>query len=265
MKKENIFLVTSLIAIVTIIIFFIAVKFNWFGIPNGIGGEFCEAANGSFFLQPTNTISNLGFVLSGLYCARILSKNNSNFNNAFLNSKFIGVFFCISTILLGPCSAAMHATETSLGGLFDMNSMYLFAGFMFAYALKRYLKLSSLLFATIYFLVLIICNIAGSYKSFFGLDFYAGSATFGVFCVLGILIEFLYFKTFKVNIRFKFAVLCSLSFIIAFIVWHFGKDGHCFCNPDSLFQWHGVWHILCGLSTYFIFKYYTSENIIQTQ
>jgi hypothetical protein len=156
---------------------------------------------------------------------------------------------------------AMHATETSLGGLFDMNSMYLFAAFMFSYAITRFYKLSNLVFTVIYILLIVLCNIAGRYRTIFGIDFYAGSAAFGLVCVLGMLFEFLNFKKNKINIEFKYAVFCSISFLIAFGIWHFGFNGHCFCNPTSWFQWHGVWHLLCGLSTYFLFRFYISEDL----
>lgn len=255
------FRITSSITIIVVVLFYIALVSHWFGVANGTGAVFCEAAHKGLVLQPVNSFSNIGFIISGLYCAHHLSKTKSIKNNAFYTTPFISKFYCIVVVLLGPCSMAMHATETSLGGLFDMNSMYLFAAFMFTYAITRFYKLPSVIFVLTYVLCLVLCNIAGRYRTVFGFDFYAGSFVFGLFCVLGMLYEYLHYKKNNINIQFKYAIYCSLSFIIAFVVWHFGTDGHCFCNPNSWFQWHGVWHLLCALSTFFLFRYYISEDI----
>ncbi|MBK6274407.1 MAG: ceramidase domain-containing protein [Saprospirales bacterium] len=259
--NKNTFKITLVLTVIVLIVFYVALQFHWFGVANGTGAVFCEASRNTLFIQPVNSFSNIGFVLSGLYCAYLISNSTEIKNNFFYAHPFIAKFYCIITVLLGPCSMAMHATETSLGGLFDMNSMYLFAAFMFSYAITRFYKLSNLLFTFIYILIIVLCNIAGQYRTVFGVDFYAGSAAFGLVCVLGMLFELLNFKKNKIDIHFKYAVLCSVSFLLAFGVWHFGKNGHCFCNPTSWFQWHGVWHLLCGLSTYFLFRYYISEDL----
>ncbi len=257
------FRITLIATIVVIVLFYIALISGWFGIINGNGSNFCEAAREGIIKQPSNSFSNIGFVISGLYCAWILSNTKVEKNNSFYTNTIIPKFYCIIVVLLGPCSMAMHATETSLGGLFDMNSMYLFAAFMFTYSVVRYYKLSSTIFIITYLMCLVICNIAGQITYELGIDFYLGSAVFGLFCVLGMLYEFLNFRNRRINIQFKYAVYCSLTFLLAFYVWHFGWDGHCYCHPNSWFQWHGVWHLLCSLSTFFMFKYYISENSVK--
>ncbi|HPA35647.1 MAG TPA: ceramidase domain-containing protein [Chitinophagales bacterium] len=257
------FRIAVLFTVLVISLFYIALTSGWFGITDGTGGNFCEATRNGLILQPANSYSNIGFVISGLYGAWILSHRNINTSGYFFKHPFIPVFFCLVTILLGPCSMAMHATETRTGGLFDMNSMYLFGSFMFSYALSRFYSLSTFVFIGLYFAVVALCNIAGSYRSVFGLDFYPGSAAFGLVCIIGMLFEYLNLKKHRPVMEFKYAVYCSVSFIVAFGVWQFGWDGHCFCNPDSLFQWHGVWHLLCALSTFFLFRYYTSEKLVE--
>lgn len=259
--NKNTFRFIAIFTIVILVLFYVSLVSHWFGISSGVGSNFCEASSAGLIIQPVNSFSNIGFVISGLYCAWYISNTTNIKNNVFFTTSFMAKFFCAVVVLLGPCSMAMHATETSLGGLFDMNSMYLFAGFMFSYALTRYYKLQNLTFALIYFSCVIFCNIAGRFHTVFGIDFYAGSAAFGLFCVLGMLFEYLNLKKNKIQIQFKYAIYCSLTFLIAFGVWHFGYDGHCFCNPNSLFQWHGVWHLMSALSTFFLFRYYISEDI----
>lgn len=258
---KNAFKISLVFTIFVVVIFYVALSSSWFGLAEGVGGIFCEAAHQGLVIQPVNTYSNIGFILSGLVCAWILSYQKNNTSGFFFKHPFIPLFYCLITIMLGPCSAAMHATETRLGGLFDMNSMYLFGGFMFSFALVRYYNLNSVVFAVLYFGSVAVCNYAGLYKTIFGYNFYPGNAIFGFVCVTGMLFEGLNYKKNKPIIQFNYAIYCSLSFLVAFIVWHFGYDGHCFCNPNAWFQWHGVWHLLCALSTYFLFRYYISERI----
>ena len=47
-------------------------------------------------------------------------------------------YACV-VVLLGPASAAMHATQSTLGGDLDLLSMFLVSGFALAYALMRFL------------------------------------------------------------------------------------------------------------------------------
>lgn len=48
-------------------------------------------------------------------------------------------------------------------------------------------------------------------------------------------------------------------YVVANIVWRFGRNGEAACNPDSLFQYHALWHLLTGLSVYFFYRYFTTE------
>ena len=257
---KNAFSITLVFTIVIISIFYLAITSQWFGVAEGVGGDFCEAARIGIIKQPVNSYSNIGFVLSGLISAWIVSHSKIDASGFFFKHPFIPLFYCIITVLLGPCSMAMHATETQLGGLFDMNSMYLFAAFMFSFSLARRYNLSTVLFIVIYLAIIVFCNIAGMHSTICGIKFYAGNAAFGAVCVLGMIFEVMNYITHKPKVQFKYAIYCSVSFIVAFVVWHFGYDSHCFCNPSSLFQWHGVWHILCALSTFFLFRYYISER-----
>ena len=53
------------------------------------------------------------------------------------------------------------------------------------------------------------------------------------------------------------AVAC---YVVANIVWRFGHDGEAACNPDSLFQFHALWHVLTGVSVYYFFRYFATET-----
>ena len=108
---------------------------------------------------------------------------------------------------------AMHATEEHLGGLFDMNSMYLFGSFMLAYALVRYFAWTSFAFILFSYSALCCCNVAGTYKTTFGMNFSGKYCPLDWFVFWVCCLSFLFYKKYKPVILFRYAVYCSLCFL----------------------------------------------------
>ena len=52
-------------------------------------------------------------------------------------------------------------------------------------------------------------------------------------------------------------------YVVANVVWRFGHSDEAACNPDSLFQYHALWHLLTGLSVYFFFRYFATESPVE--
>ncbi len=50
------------------------------------------------------------------------------------------------------------------------------------------------------------------------------------------------------------------TLVVASTVWRFGRDGHPWCDPTSVFQWHGLWHVLCAVAAYLLFRHYAAER-----
>src|SRR6478735_9676220 len=93
---------------------------GWLGADVGRGANFCEAARGGWVKQPANSYSNLGFVVAGLAVAWHAGRTTLG---------GLATPYACLVVFLGPASAAMHATQSSLGGRFDLLSMYLVASF----------------------------------------------------------------------------------------------------------------------------------------
>ena len=49
------------------------------------------------------------------------------------------------------------------------------------------------------------------------------------------------------------------------IVWRLGRHDQSTCNPDSLFQYHALWHLLTGLAVYFFYRYFLTEQTISNE
>jgi hypothetical protein len=53
-------------------------------------------------------------------------------------------------------------------------------------------------------------------------------------------------------------------YVLGNIVWRFGRGGESACNPDSLFQYHALWHLFTGLAVYYFYRYFLTENAQQS-
>jgi len=263
MKRGNriILIVTAFTAIVSFSLFLIAVANGWFGETGDTGAVFCEAEHTGLIKQPANTWSNLAFMFFGLLIAFQLSAGKFSENrNSITQNIFYGTFFSCLVVLLGPGSMAMHATQTPVGGFFDMLSMYLVASFMTAYALQRYFNLSTVYFILIFSGALISCIIA----NFSDVDFifeHFGNTAFAFYILLAIVVEMLntYQKRLQHTRAWGFGGIAFL--LTAFIIWNLSRTDAPFCDPSSIVQGHAIWHILDACAAYCLFRYYASEKI----
>ena len=53
-----------------------------------------------------------------------------------------------------------------------------------------------------------------------------------------------------------------IAYMSAFAIWLTGVPDSETCNPDTLFQAHGIWHLLTAVSTIFFFYHYRSEKLV---
>ena len=50
------------------------------------------------------------------------------------------------------------------------------------------------------------------------------------------------------------------TYLLAFVIWLQGNPNSPYCNPDSLIQLHGIWHLMTAFSTWCFFKFLRSER-----
>ena len=135
--------------------FVLAAMGGWLGPDIGVGSGFCEAARDCWMAQPANTASNLGFVLAGLAIAWHASRPARDAERALgagMPRGLAAAYACL-VVALGPGSAAMHATQSRIGGHLDLTSMFLVSGFAVAYAVTRFVLRRDLRAFTRVFLV----------------------------------------------------------------------------------------------------------------
>ena len=59
-----------------------------------------------------------------------------------------------------------------------------------------------------------------------------------------------------------FGVASVLVLATAFAIWTTGQEGHPWCRPASLLQQHGLWHVLCAVAAYLLFRHYAAERAV---
>lgn len=260
-NQQAVFPITVAVAVICFGLFMVSLVNGWFGPQAGAGADFCEAARPGLIKQPANTWSNIGFILAGLTIGWQLSRGTFSANKNTITQKFFyGTFFACIVVMLGPGSMAMHATEASVGGWFDMLSMYLICSFTFAYALERFFSLSVVWFIGIFALSLSTCLYVQELPYHIPVVGFIGNFIFGVFITLTVVFELLNTFVLKLQHQKKYGLLSLGSLLLAFGIWNMWKNDSPMCDPQSLIQGHAIWHLLDALAAYFLFRYYASEH-----
>ena len=78
----------------------------------GEASRWCERVSDGLFREPLNTLSNLGFMIVGLYMFWVICNDRQNSTNPFIGITTISLLYASVVIYLGPGSMLMHGTNT---------------------------------------------------------------------------------------------------------------------------------------------------------
>ncbi len=244
-------------AILAIGLLALAVRFGWLGADVGRGANFCEAARDGWVRQPANAFSNLGFVVGGLAIGWRASRPE-HLGDTLPQFPGLATGYACVVVLLGPASAAMHATQSSLGGLLDMTSMYLVASFAAAYAVTRWRRRDPVFFWQVFLLLVAACELVGLWDGAIPVVHFAGNLAFGLLLVVAVVVETRLWRRGPARSDLRCGAAALASMLVAFAIWNLSQHG--WCDPDSLVQGHAVWHLLGALAAYLLFRLYASER-----
>ncbi len=248
----------SAVAAGSIVLLALAVAQGWLGPDVGRGANFCERAHEGAIAQPANTMSNLGFVVAGLLVARHAQHRRAPRPGArHAMSTTVATLFACVVVLLGPGSAAMHATQSEWGGHLDMLSMYLVAGFAAAWAWVRWTRRGTAWFVAAYGACVAACELVGLWPDPIPVVHYSGNLAFGVLLVAAVVLETALWRRGETSRVFRHGVVAVATMLVAFTVWLLSNAG--WCDPDSLLQGHAAWHLLCAAAAYWLYRLYASE------
>ncbi len=239
-----------------------AAYFGWYlaGFPGRPIHVFCEIDTGGLFKQDANSVSALLFVFFGLIIAwragRQKAKSLPMPQNPMNRSDFYSGLYALAVIILGYGTLAMHGSLTGEGAFLDVSSMYIWVSFCVCYAFVRTVRLGPVPFLILY----------AALSAFLVLSTRRGwlpvNETFGTLILLAVILELVYKLVNRKRLRFasKWAVYTGISFFSAFGIWNLSLEGRPFYYPDTVLQGHALWHILCAVATWTIYRYYRSER-----
>ena len=136
----------------------------------------------------------------------------------------------------GPGSAAMHATQTAVGGRLDMASMYLVASFIAAYAVMRWWRRGPAFSPRCSCPASCCACWSGSTAARCRSSCTPATCAFAVLLVTGVVLEVLIRRRGEARLPLAPAGAALGCMLVAFAVWNAGQHG--LCDPDSLVQGH---------------------------
>ena len=273
----------------------------------GDASRWCERVSGGLFREPVNTLSNLGFMVVGIYIFyTITTDTNTSANNYFVGLTGISILYASAAIFLGPGSMLMHGTNSGWGGWADNLSMIMYILIPWLYNIFRMSNWTVRRFLQIYFSIVVIYAVMRWISGWgLGINLELFSVSIGLWAISEFLFKFwsplfrflsgfvgfvvlALFGTTPLDVianfseywwvilfwipgllsnkkptttrTYKWYFLGMVAYFSAFIIWSTGVPDHALCRPDSLFQAHGIWHLLSAVATYCFFLHYRSES-----
>jgi hypothetical protein len=238
----------------------LAVWRGWLGPDAGQGASFCEAARAGWIVrQPANTLSTIGFVVAGLLIGWQAGGRDETGHP--MDRRLATAMACL-VVLLGPGSAAMHATQSVAGGALDVLSMYLFAAFAAAYAIMRWRRGGPRTLAVVFVAGVAFCELAGLWHAELPVVMAAGNVAFGLLLIGAAVVEVRVMRRPGVRSPRRYAAVSLATILVAFAIWNLSNAW--LCDPHSLVQGHAAWHLLDAVSAYFLYRYYAGEKTLDS-
>jgi hypothetical protein len=250
----------------------------WSGFSGQANGCFarnechCERVNrDAAIAQPVNTWSNVAYWFAGLLILIAASKDGEGKSGAMRGVSPYTTTFGILVMAIGTGSMFFHASMTNWGGAIDVAAMNLFLSYQIFFTLKRVLNLRGVVFWSLWiavnlvFITLrIVRPVAG--LGVFEILFVSMLALEAMIAVLARLnkragLAHAYSRLLLFPLRnWKLLAIALACFGSGYAFWTLWQNASPFCDPDSLFQGHAVWHFLTAVSTWFLFAYLRSEK-----
>lgn len=235
----------------------------------GNATHFCEMNRfDQLIVQPSNTWSNLGYIIVGLIFLSIAKNDHKYEHRKQVNNvlaKFPGFTYLIgfSVLYLGLGSFLYHATLTYFFQKLDQTGMYFILVSFIAYVLFKLfpqIKFRGKIYVSNTFFM--ICAIVVQLLFFFFLWKLPINILFPALTISFFTINFLLIAKMRNSVSMVSLMKASLvSILIAASIWILDITDK-LCSPTSIFQGHALWHILGALSIFLGYLYYRSETFL---
>ncbi len=193
--------------------------------------KYCEENLCSWIVAPSNTWSNLGYIIIGIWLWKKLAREKTGLVTLF-GPAILGT---------GIASFAYHASYTFMFQVLDFMGMYLFSGLLLTLNLVRLNWVSRRLAIPTY----AACVLAGTLP-FLVTSGAAGRSIFGIQVGLSMASEiYLFLRSRAAGLNVNYAPYWKTLgiFVVAYSAWWI-DTGNIWCIPSNhLLQGHAVWHL----------------------
>jgi len=235
----------------------------------GNATEFCELNRfDQLIVQPSNTWSNIGFIIAALIILSIAKNDKKYFERSTVNNLLarypgFSYLFGFSLLYLGLGSFLYHASLTYFFQKLDQTGMYFIVISAIAYNTYKLfpkIRIKKVLHSSHKFLIWCAIIIMAAFY------FYLWKLPINIIFPSLILTFFflnMYVQT-KLNHSKPIKSFLSASFItilFSYTIWILDRTT-VLCSPTSPFQGHALWHILNSMSILLVYFYYRSEDYL---
>jgi hypothetical protein len=90
-------------------------------------------------------------------------------------------------------------------------------------------------------------------------EMFSNVAQLGTIIVLDIVFLMIHYFVNKTSFQWKYIITCISCFLVGFGFWKL-EDWKIFCFPDSIIQFHAIWHITTAVSLITLYFFLRTEE-----
>ncbi len=199
--------------------------------------------------QGTNTLTSLAFVVAGLAVVAVGPAGRRATLTA-TRTRLYGA----TLLLTGAGSIAFHGTLTEFAGWADL----LGASAVPLFAIVHRTSQHDEALARRYLVSLGVTGLAlwlvGTANGRYVLTVLVGSAVFAE------IRSIMRYRDQNARYGSRWPAGIALVFGAGLWAWYLGRESSSFCQPESAWQWHGIWHLAAALALFALFLHWRSED-----
>ncbi|MEO0531677.1 MAG: ceramidase domain-containing protein [Planctomycetota bacterium] len=237
---------------------------GWPGEVGAAGRDFCEASRPGPIRQPANTYSNAAFFLAGVGIGLqawrdVAARKRATWRNKLVTTVFYPATLAICSVLIGIGSTALHASMTRWSVELDHFGMHVWGTWCIAFTATRLFRKGDRAFLGLWLAQLgaLLTRMVSGRP--YLID---GSRLFGAMIVVAVTLELAsrWRNRHRQRLDNQYLVAAVVTFLVAYACSLVSTNAGPWCEPQSLWQGHAAWHILCAGSTVFVYLYGRSER-----
>ncbi len=232
----------------------------------GNATEFCEVNRfDQLIVQPSNTWSNIGFIISALIILSIAKNDRKYYERSSVNNllaRYPGFSYLsgFALLYLGLGSFLYHASLTHFFQKIDQTGMYFVLISATAYNMYKLfpkIRYKKQLFSSHKFII--VCSSLLMLAFFLYLWNLPINIIFPLMVILFFVTNFIVQTKVEHSVPIKaFLQTSFITLLLSYTLWVLDRTS-LLCSPTSPFQGHALWHILNSVSILLVYLYYRSE------